>query len=343
MALTYFFPSAMGMLTPIHEFMKDIHVSEILLNKPKEVWVEKCNTMAAYEVEAFCEGHLHHLFQLIATENHQILSASSPFLSGNLTDGSRIQLLLPPITKYPTFALRRKVVHRISLHYYEEKGLFSDTVITQDIPYISKDEHKLLELYQQKKWFEFLKLAIHVRKNIVVSGGTASGKTTFLNSCLAMIEKNCRLIMLEDTREIETFHKNQVRLLTLDHTIKITMQNLLKVCLRLRPDRIIVGEVRGAEIADFIAACITGHDGAMTSLHASSPQLAFARMLRMYKMNPISAMSDKEILSELLNAIDIVVQLQRGKEGCRISEIWYRAAIDNKKMISFIYGRALFR
>ena len=166
------------------------------------------------------------------------------------------------------------------------------------------------------------------KKNIVISGATSSGKTTFLNSCIGQIPSHERLITLEDTYEIDVSHQNLVRLKSLkksgNQTATVTMQDLVQASLRLRPDRIIMGEIRGREIFDFVSACSTGHSGALATIHANNPRVAFMRMAQLYKLNKVSGMSDADIHRELHEVIDIVVQLQKTNEGRRLVEVYYK-------------------
>ena len=160
--------------------------------------------------------------------------------------------------------------------------------------------------------------AIKARKTIVISGGTSSGKTTYLNACLNEIDHADRLCILEDTREIITPHKNKVLLLAAkgeQDIAKVSMQTLVQCCLRLRPDRIIMGEIRGQEILDFVAASSTGHEGSVTTIHASTPKLAFIRMTQLYKQNNVPSMTESDILNELHAVVDVVIQL--GKQGAQ--------------------------
>jgi type IV secretion system protein VirB11 len=166
-----------------------------------------------------------------------------------------------------------------------------------------------------------------MKKTIVISGGTSSGKTTFLNACLRQISLDERLVILEDTREIDTPHPNQLQLLASkgeQGVAKVTMQDLVQASLRLRPDRIIVGEIRGREILDFLAAASTGHDGSMTSIHANNPEIAFMRMAQMYKLNNVPSMTDDDIYRELKAVIDVIVQLEKAAEGRQVQSIFYR-------------------
>ena len=165
------------------------------------------------------------------------------------------------------------------------------------------------------------------KKNIIISGGTSSGKTTFLNACLQAIPHNERIISVEDTREIQMPHQNQINLKTMQSnsaTALISIQDLIQCCLRLRPDRIIVGEIRGKEIVDFLTACNTGHAGSITTIHASNLQMAKLRMLQMYKLNNVPAMTDQDIMREIDSVVDIIIQLERHNvRGREISSIYF--------------------
>ena len=271
------------------------------------------------------------LFQLIANENSQQLSEQHPLLSGSLADGSRIQLCIPPNTKSHTLSIRRKIVNNFFLSDYQATNFYSHTqpanihsISISDLP---ETEQELIKLHKIKAWDEFIRKAIAFKKNIVISGGTSSGKTTFLNACLSEINLNERIIILEDTRELSPPHKNKVQLLATkgqQSKSKITMQDLVQCCLRLRPDRIIMGEIRGAEIMDFISACSTGHEGSITSIHANNPRIAFLRMMQMYKLNNVPSMSDADIMRELQEIVDIIIQLAKTASGRKLTSIYYR-------------------
>lgn len=326
-----YLPTSMGLLKPLSRWLEDNEVSEIMLNKPKEVYIEKNGSMQRFDVVDFDERTLSSLFQLIANENHQELTQKKPLLSGSLLDGTRIQLVLPPTAKHYTFALRRKVARDLSLSDYENNNYYINLqhANVNDISYSSlpEQERELVNLFHLKNWPCFIKRAIELKKNIVISGGTSSGKTTFLNACLKHIPDDDRIIVLEDTREIETPHNNQINLLASkgeQGLAKISMQDLVQCCLRLRPDRIIMGEIRGAEVMDFISACSTGHEGSLTTIHANNPRVAFMRMTQMYKLNNVPSMSDEDIMRELREVIDIIIQINKTPNGRLASSIYYK-------------------
>jgi len=210
-------------------------------------------------------------------------------------------------------------------HFYQNTAAFE--LSQTQYAALSDAEKKLLGEYAHQNWDAFIQLAIDLKKNIVISGGTSSGKTTFLNACLRRIPLTERIITLEDTREIDIPHPNQVNLLATkgeQGLAAVSMQDLVQCCLRLRPDRIIMGEIRGKEIMDFVAASSTGHEGSLTSVHANNPRIAFMRMAQMYKLNNVPSMSDTDILSELKEVVDIIVQIAKTPRGRQVQSIYYK-------------------
>jgi len=350
-------PGSMELLQPIKNFLQDPEISEIILNKPQEIWIEKSGVLIQESIfiEAFTEIYLHRLFQLIANENQQKISKTYPLLSGSLLDGSRVQLCIPPVSKHYVFSIRRKTIRNLCLKDYEAMGFYQQAYISHigldrdtgidlvspltlpsppaPLPLVvegrntNNSNQKLLDLYHSQNFPEFINQAILNKKNIVISGGTSSGKTTFLNSCLKNIPLDQRLIILEDTREIEIPHLNQVQLLAFKSDqgeSQISMQDLVQCCLRLRPDRIIMGEIRGREIMDFVSACSTGHECSLTTIHANNPEIAFMRMTQMYKLNQVPSMTDQDILRELKSVIDIIIQINKTPEGRRVQGVYFK-------------------
>src|SRR3990167_8072258 len=322
-----FAPGVAGLLAPLQDFLDDNSISEILINRPKEVFIEKNGQMIRFDIPALTTQYLRRLFLLIANENQQTLSEQSSILSGNLVDGSRVQLVIPPASLHASLSIRKFVVQQLSFEDYELRSFFKGT---KQFGLNDKDQNQdtdqaLKQLYAQGDWLAFLKQAILAKKNIVISGATSSGKTTFLNSCISQIPLHERLITLEDTYEINVPHRNLVRLKSLKQSgnqpTTVTMQNLVQASLRLRPDRLIMGEIRGREIFDFVSACSTGHSGALATIHANNPRVAFMRMAQLYKLNNVSGMSDADIHRELHEVIDIVVQLQKTESGRQLVSV----------------------
>lgn len=326
-------PGVEGLLSPLEAWLHHPRVSEIMINAPGEVFIECEGSMTRHEIPAFTSLYLQRLFQLIANESNQRLDDAHPLLSGSLYNGFRVQLVMPPTSLQYTLAIRKPSTVHLSLDDYASKGFYSAmrafSLKSPAHEFYEACDHELLRLYHKGLWHEFIQLAVSCRKNIVVSGGTSSGKTTFLNACIGAIPQEERIIVLEDTRELKITHPNQVSLLASKGNqgkACVDMQALLQASLRLRPDRIIMGEIRGREILDFVMACSTGHEGSMTSIHANNPQIAMQRMIGMYKQNNIPSMRDDEIRAELNSVIDIIIQVYKTANGRQGIYCYFKAA-----------------
>lgn len=319
------------LLKPIERWMNDDCVSEIILNTPKVIFVERLNHFERIPLPEFDEKRLFQLFRLIANENQQELNTRTPILSGVLQNGSRIQLIIPPVSPNPVFSIRLKRTQQRSLMDLSKEGYFNaaqpfslhrNRSQTLDI-----SNKELVCYYRNQEWAQFIALALVQRKNIVISGATSSGKTTFLNACLNAIPAQERLVILEDTPEIQVRHNNSLRLLAYKgqkSLTNVTMQDLVQCSLRLRPDRIIVGEVRGKELLDYVGASLTGHCGSITTIHAENPKIAFIRMCQMYKLNALPAMTDEDIYKEMKEAVDIIFQLKRTPSGRCLDSVYFK-------------------
>ncbi len=326
-------------LKPLEAILNDPKVSEISINIPHLVHIEKDGLIIDKYVDELTYYHLDGLTDLIARYTDQRLSKKEPLLSATLPDGHRIQIIKPPACESGTIALsiRKQVIKNLDLQDYVELGAFEKTQSFRLKHTPIQEAHdaqdkELQTLYKQKQYIEFLQQAIKRKKNIIVSGATSTGKTTFLNACLKMIPLDERIITLEDVREVQIPHINKLHLIASkggQGTAKVSMHELIEASLRLRPDRIIMGELRGAEAADFCNATATGHDGSVASLHATNPQIAFMRLVHMIKLNPHMNLSREDILEDLHALIDIVVQLKRIRVGDRyqryVSHIYYSA------------------
>lgn len=314
-------------LKPINIILSKEGIAELSINYPNEAWVEKRGDMFKVDLPGYDLRHLKSLARLVAQATDQKISEEQPLLSATLPSGYRIQVVFPPACENDTvvMSIRKKSDLAWTLEDYEKMGAFDSTSVGA-----IKDDSRIIlsKLLKAGMIKQFLYKAIFSRKNIIISGGTSTGKTTFTNACLRAIPTVERLISVEDAREIDlSLHPNRVHLLASkggQGRANVTTQDLIEACLRLRPDRIIVGELRGSEAFSFLRAINTGHPGSISTLHADTPEMAL-QQLKLMVMQAGLGMPPEDILSYIRNVVDIVVQLKRGAKGRRyISEIYYR-------------------
>lgn len=316
-------------LTPLKNLFAEDGVNEIMINKPGQAWVEKSGDLRLETIEELDLEHLMGLGRLIAQSTEQVVSEEKPLLSATLPNGYRIQVVFPPACELRTVAMsiRKGSALSLTLDDYKKMGAFDNTSTEK----IADPNIAILRKYLQDKDIgEFLKHAIKAKKNIIISGGTSTGKTTFTNAALLAIPNEERLITVEDAREVMLpNHQNRVHLLASkggQGRAKVTTQDLIEACLRLRPDRIIVGELRGAEAFSFLRAINTGHPGSISTLHADEPAMALEQ-LKLMVMQAGLGMPPEEVKKYILAVVDIVVQLKRGSGGKRyVSEVYFKDA-----------------
>jgi type IV secretion system protein VirB11 len=321
-------------LLPFKNLFAEEGVNEIMINKIGEVWVEKKGDLRLEVLPELDLDHLLGLGRLVAQSTDQTISEERPLLSATLPIGYRIQVVFPPACESGSvaYAIRKGSTMHLSLEDYEKMGAFQTTA-TESI--IDQNDITLSDYIKQKKIKDFLRLAVLCKKNIIISGGTSTGKTTFTNAALAEIPSKERLITVEDAREVLLpKHQNKVHLLASkggQGRAKVGTQELIEACLRLRPDRIIVGELRGAEAFSFLRAINTGHPGSISTLHADTPAMALEQ-LKLMVMQAGLGMPPDEVKKYILAVVDIVVQLKRGEGGRRyISEIYFKGSGNTEK------------
>jgi type IV secretion system protein VirB11 len=314
-------------LLPFKHIFAEEGVNELMINKPGEAWVEKAGDLRLELIPEIDIDHLLGLGRLVAQSTDQKISEENPLLSATLPNGYRIQIVFPPATEPNSIAysIRKGSTINLSLDKYAEMGAFDETSTEEQV---DENEIILRKHLEDKKIKEFIRHAVLCKKNIIISGGTSTGKTTFTNAALGEIPAHERLITVEDAREVMLpNHQNKVHLLASkggQGRAKVTTQDLIEACLRLRPDRIIVGELRGAEAFSFLRAINTGHPGSISTLHADTPSMALEQ-LKLMVMQAGLGMPPDEIKKYIHSVIDIVVQLKRGDKGKRfISEIYYK-------------------
>ncbi|WP_411572139.1 P-type DNA transfer ATPase VirB11 [endosymbiont of Acanthamoeba sp. UWC8] len=316
-------------LEPLKKIFAEEDVNEVSINRPFEAWIEKRGDIRYESMPELDFDHLRGLSLLVAQSTDQKISEETPLLSATLPNGYRIQIIIPPACESGTIgmSIRKPSTIKMSLDDYEKMGAFDSTAIEEE----HDEAREILNNYLKNKNIkEFLKTGILSRKNIIISGGTSTGKTTFTNAMLRTIPKEERLITCEDAREIDlSGHPNRLHLLSSkggQGRAKVTTQDLIEACLRLRPDRIIVGELRGAEAFSFLRAINTGHPGSISTLHADTPLMALEQ-LKLMVMQAGLGMPPEQIKEYILNVIDVVVQLKRAGKGKRyISEIYFKGS-----------------
>ena len=320
-------------LSPIQPFLMQDGVSEVCVNTPGECWVEEqgARGMVRKEIPEMTGRSLVQLARQIAAASHQEVNQRKPLLSAALPTGERIQIVLPPVAiDDGGFSIRRQVVRRLTLSDYAEAGAFQRARVTAADHRSPLDLH-LAALLAAREWQEFLRAAVAGRKNMLIVGGTSSGKTTFFNALAREIPEEERLVSLEDTPELELPQPNVLRMVASkggQGQAQVSMQDLLEASLRLRPDRILLGELRGAEAYTFLNAVNTGHPGSISTLHADSPRAAFERLTLMVMQAGLGLRRD-EIQEYIRSVADVVVQLTRLPNGQRIvSEIYFAHAGD---------------
>lgn len=314
-------------LEPLKKIFAEDGVNEISINRPFEAWVENKGDIRYESLPQLDFDHLRNLALLVAQSTEQKISEENPLLSATLPTGFRIQIVIPPACEPGTIgmSIRKPSTMKLDLDSYEKLGAFDVTAVEELV-----DEHAgvLNDHLANKRIKEFLRQCVLTKQNIIISGGTSTGKTTFTNAMLKSISTDERLITVEDAREIDLAgHPNRMHLLASkggQGRAKVTTQDLIEACLRLRPDRIIVGELRGSEAFSFLRAINTGHPGSISTLHADTPNMAIEQ-LKLMVMQAGLGMPPSEIKEYILNVVDVVVQLKRGAKGRRfVSEIYYK-------------------
>lgn len=303
-------------LEPLAPFLSRPDVTDIYVNRPGEVWIEALGGVPErVEVPELTVRTLARLARQIAALNAQGISREHPLLSGSLPDGSRVQLVLPPATRGEiALAIRRHVSAGLSLRDYHEAGAFDVTIRSYnaarpDAPTGAIDGDVM----------ELLRSAVRDRRNILISGGTSTGKTTFLNALMREIPSDERLILIEDTAELRLAHTNAIGLLAARGSLgeaDVTAEDLLIASLRMRPDRIILGEMRGKEAMTFLRAVNTGHPGSLSTIHADTPERAIDQLALLVLQAGANLQWD-DVVRYVTRSLDLIVQLKREK-GQRI-------------------------
>ena len=284
-------------LGPLEELLSDPLISDIMVNGPDQTYVERKGRLELAPVHFRDEQHLFQIAQRIVSKVGRRVDQTTPLADARLADGSRVNVIVPPLSLRGTaISIRKFSAKPITLDMMAKGGSMSDKMATA------------------------LKIAGAARFNIVISGGTGSGKTTMLNALSKMIDPGERVITIEDAAELRLQQPHWLPLETRPANLEgqgtITIRDLVVNALRMRPDRIILGEIRGSECFDMLAAMNTGHDGSMCTLHSNSPREALARMENMVMMSDIKV--PKEAISrQIADSVDMIIQVKRLRDGSR--------------------------
>ena len=286
-----------GFLKPVWHLLKDEKVSEVMINSYNEIWVEISGKVHKTEAQFTDEDALFAAMTNIAQSVNRRIDEKNPRLDARLPNGYRIHAVIPPCSrKGVTVAIRKFSTNQFTFQDYIRFGTLTGTVA------------------------QFLKVCSHLGKNILVSGGTGSGKTSLLGAMCSYIPKGQRIIVIEDASELRVEYEHVVffetKMADPEGKGEVTIRDLLKSSLRLRPDRIIVGEVRGAEALELINAMNTGHKGCLGTIHANSCHDAIVR-LEALAQGADSKLSEKALQHQLSSAIDLVLQVSRYPDGSR--------------------------
>ena len=292
-------------LGPLEPLLKDPTISDILVNSHNTIYIERRGKLERTNVTFKDDEHLMRVIERIVSSIGRRIDESSPMVDARLSDGSRVNAIIPPLAiDGPVVSIRRFGSDPLKMAM-----LIENKALTKDIA-------------------DMLQMVVHARLNILISGGTGAGKTTLLNALSAFIPENERICTIEDSAELQLQQPHVVRLETRPPNIEgrgeVTQRDLVRNTLRMRPDRIVIGEVRGGEAIDMLQAMNTGHDGSLTTIHANTPRDALSRLETMIQMTGMR-LSDRAMRQQIASAINLVVQVARMSDGSRrvtsISEI----------------------
>ncbi|MDP9308196.1 MAG: CpaF family protein [Actinomycetota bacterium] len=282
---------------PLERLLADDSISEIMVNGPYDIWIERHGRLFDTNVRFDDESHMRRIINKIVAEVGRRVDESSPMVDARLPDGSRVHIIIPPLSlSGPLITIRKFSKKRLTLDELVKLGSLNPESV------------------------DYLQRCVHAELNILISGGTGSGKTTLLNALSAAIPDEDRIITIEDAAELQLNQRHVLRLESRPKNIEgegeVPIRELVRNSLRMRPDRIVVGEVRGAEALDMLQAMNTGHDGSLSTVHANSPRDALARVETMVLMAGYD-LPVRAIRQQVCSALDLIVHLERLEDGSR--------------------------
>ncbi len=284
-------------LGPLEEVLSDEKITDIMVNGPKQVYIERGGKLTLTDIAFRDNAHLQSIASRIVTRIGRRVDETSPMCDARLEDGSRVNIIIPPLAiDGASISIRKFAKKKITLDIMAQQKNISDSMAT------------------------VFKIASRCRLNILISGGTGSGKTTLLNAFSRMIDQGERIVTIEDAAELQLQQPHVVRLETrpanLEGDGEVSIRDLVKNSLRMRPDRIILGECRGSEAVDMLQAMNTGHEGSMSTIHANRPREALTRLENMFGMAGMN-MPIGAVRTQIASALDLIVQISRMRDGIR--------------------------
>ncbi|TFI56336.1 P-type DNA transfer ATPase VirB11 [Sphingomonas parva] len=311
-------------LSPLADVLARPDVTDIYVNRPGELWIETLGGLTErHEAPQLDETMLWRLARQIAALSHQGISREHPLLSATLPDGARVQIVAPPATRGPlAFAIRKHVEQDLCLSDYVASGALGDVTIQRHLGQREGDDALRAQL-DRGDVAGMLAAAVRGRRNILVSGGTSTGKTTFLNALIREIPAEERLVFIEDTPELQLRHANALGLIAARSRLgesEVTTDDLVAASLRMRPDRIILGELRGQEAYAFLRAVNTGHPGSMTTVHADSAERA-VEQIALLVLQGGTRLGREDVHFYVQRTIDVFVQLSRSGGRRRVTQV----------------------
>lgn len=317
-------------MQPLRKYLDDEEVTEVVINKPLEVAVERKGGWTWGLEEELTLPRLNILATAAAAFTSQDVTRENPICSTIFPTGERVQIVAPPVAPDGTVSItiRKPSTRTMNMADFHASGLFTETTVAARG--MTENEHRLLALLSEGRHVEFFELAVRSRLNILISGATGSGKTTLAKGLIQLIPEDERLLTIEDTRELVVPHRNVVHMTyskDRQGTAKVTAKELLESALRMRPDRILLQELRDGTAFFYLRNVNSGHPGSITTIHAASAELAFDQLTLLVKESEGGADLGRDDIRSLLKIlVDVVVQMKKVQGKFRVTEIYYDPA-----------------